>query len=157
MTRYIDAHRDRFGVEPICRALQVAPSSYYAAKRRRPCARARGDAELAPKVLRVWTANYQVYGARKVWEQLRREGELVGRDRVARLMRALGIAGAVRSKPRRTTMPDPTAARAPDLVQRRFAATGPNRLWVSDLERHEAWTNREEVQDLLRLAVAAVG
>jgi putative transposase len=74
VTRYIDAHRERFGVEPICRTLQVAPSSYYAAKRRQPAARAVGDAVLAPKVLQVWTDNYKVYGARKVWRQLHREG-----------------------------------------------------------------------------------
>jgi putative transposase len=89
VTRYIDAYRDRFGVEPICRALQVAPSSYYAARSRPPSARAVGDAELAPKILKVFNDNYRVYGARKLWKQLRREGELVGRDRVARLMRTL--------------------------------------------------------------------
>jgi putative transposase len=118
MTRYIDTYRDRFGVEPICRALQVAPSSSYAAKRRPPSARAVGDAELTPKILQVFNDNYRAYGARKLWKQLRREGELVGRDRVARLMGTLGIAGAVRGKPRRTTIPDPAAARAPDLVNR---------------------------------------
>jgi putative transposase len=132
MTRYIDTYRDRFGVEPICRALQVAPSSYYAARCRPPSARAVSDAELAPKILKVFNDNYQVYGARKLWKRLRREGELVGRDRVARLMRTLGIAGAVRGKPRRTTIPDPAAARAPDLVNRQFTATRPNQLWVSD-------------------------
>src|SRR5215216_5263816 len=132
MTRYIDTYRDRFGVEPICRALQVAPSSYYAARCRPLSARASSDAELAPKILKVFNDNYQVYGARKLWRQLRREGELVGRDRVARLMRTLGIAGAVRGKPRRTTIPDPAAARAPDLVDRQFTASRPNQLWVSD-------------------------
>jgi putative transposase len=85
-----------------------------------------------PKILKVFNDNYQVYGVRKLWRQLRREGELVGRDRVARLLRTLGIAGAVRSKPRRTTIPDPAAARAPDLVNRQFTATRPNQLWVSD-------------------------
>ena len=140
MTRYIDAHRDRFGVEPICRVLQVAPSSYYAAKRRQPSARALRDAELGPKVLRAWKENYQVYGARKVWKQLRREGVAVGRDRVARLMRSLGIAGAVRGKPRRTTVADPAATRAPDLVQRQFTATRPNRLWVSDFTYVATWS-----------------
>ena len=140
MTRYIDAHRERFGVEPICRTLQVAPSSYYAAKRRQPSARAVGDAVLAPKVLQVWTDNYKVYGARKVWRQLHREGMRVGRDRVARLMRGLGIAGAVRGKTRRTTIADPTAARAPDLVQRRFVATRPNQLWVSDFTYVASWS-----------------
>jgi putative transposase len=140
MTRYIDAHRDRFGVEPICRALQVAPSSYYAAKRRQPCARALSDAALAPKVLKVFNDNYQVYGARKLWRQLHRQGEAVGRDRVARLMRALGIAGAVRGKPRVTTIPDQAAARAPDLVNRQFTATRPNQLWVSDFTYVATWS-----------------
>jgi putative transposase len=140
MTRYIDTYRDRFGVEPICRALQVAPSSYYAARCRPPSARASSDAELAPKILRVFNDNYQVYGARKLWKQLRREGELVGRDRVARLMRTLGIAGAVRGKPRRTTIPDPAAARAPDLVNRQFTATRPNQLWVSDFTYVVTWS-----------------
>jgi putative transposase len=140
VTRYIDAYRDRFGVEPICRALQVAPSSYYAARSRPPSARAVGDAELAPKILKVFNDNYQVYGARKLWRQLRREGELVGRDRVARLMRTLGIAGAVRGKPRRTTIPDPAAARAPDLVNRQFTATRPNQLWVSDFTYLVSWS-----------------
>jgi putative transposase len=140
MTRYIDTYRDRFGVEPICRALQVAPSSYYAARCRPPSARASSDAELAPKILRVFNDNYQVYGARKLWKQLRREGELVGRDRVARLMRTLGIAGAVRGKPRRTTIPDPAAARAPDLVNRQFTATRPNQLWVSDFTYVATWS-----------------
>src|SRR5512132_760117 len=132
--------RDRFGVEPICRALQVAPSSYYAARCRPPSARASSDAELAPKILRVFNDNYQVYGTRKLWRQLRREGELVGRDRVARLMRTLGIAGAVRGRPRRTTIPDPAAARAPDLVNRQFTATRPNQLWVSDFTYVATWS-----------------
>jgi putative transposase len=140
MTRYIDIHRARFGVEPICRALQVAPSSYYAAKRRLPSARAVSDAALSPKVQRVWHDNYQVYGARKIWRQLHREGELVGRDRVARLMRSLGIAGVVRGKTRRTTVPDPAATRAPDLVQRQFTAIRPNQLWVSDFTYVASWS-----------------
>ena len=140
MTRYIDTYRDRFGVEPICHALQVAPSSYYAARCRPVSARASSDAELAPKILKVFNDNYQVYGARKLWRQLRREGELVGRDRVARLMGTLGIAGAVRGKPRRTTIPDPAAARAPDLVNRQFTATRPNQLWVSDFTYVASWS-----------------
>jgi putative transposase len=140
MTRYIDAYRDRFGVEPICWTLQVAPSSYYAARRRQPSARARSDAELGRKVLRVWADNYQVYGARKLWRQLQREGVRVGRDRVARLMRTLGIAGAVRGKTRRTTIADPTADRAADLVGRRFVATRPNQLWVSDFTYVATWS-----------------
>ena len=93
-----------------------------------------------PKILKVFNDNYQVYGARKLWKQLRREGELVGRDRVVRLMRTLGIAGAVRGKPRRTTIPDPAAARAPDLVNRQFTATRPNQLWVSDFTYVASWS-----------------
>ena len=88
----------------------------------------------------MFNDNYQVYGARKLWKQLRREGELVGRDRVARLMRTLGIAGTVRGKPRRTTIPDPAAARAPDLVNRQFTATRPNQLWVSDFTYVASWS-----------------
>jgi putative transposase len=140
MTRYIDEHRDRFGVEPICRALQVAPSTYYAAKRRPPSARAVRDAELAPKLQQVFDANYQVYGVRKLWRQLQRQGELVGRDRVVRLMRALGIAGVVRGKTKRTTISDPAAVRAPDLVNRQFTATRPNQLWVSDFTYVASWS-----------------
>jgi putative transposase len=140
MTRYINAHRDRFGVEPICRTLQVAPSSYYAAGSRQPSARARSDAELGPMILKVWTDNYRVYGARKLWRQLQREGVAVGRDRVARLMRTLDIAGVVRGKTRRTTIADPIADRAPDLVQRRFVATRPNQLWVSDFTYVATWS-----------------
>ena len=140
MTRYIDTHRDRFGVEPICRALQVAPSTYYAAKRRPPSARAVRDAQLAPKIQQVFDDNYQVYGVRKLWKQLCRDGELVGRDRVARLMRTLGIAGVVRGKPRRTTIGDPAAVRPPDLVNRQFTATRPNQLWVSDFTYVASWS-----------------
>ena len=105
MTRFIGAHRDRFGVQPICHTLQVAPSTYYAARSRPPSARALRDAELKVEIARVHKDNFEVYGARKVWRQLGREGIAVGRDRVARLMRELGIAGVVRGKPRRTTTP----------------------------------------------------
>ena len=140
MTRYIDAHRERFGVEPICRTLQVAPSSYYAAKRRQPSARAVGDAVLAPKVLQVWTDNYQVYGARKVWRQLHRARRAGGPGSGGPADARVGIAGAVRGKTRRTTIADPTAARAPDLVQRRFVATRPNQLWVSDFTYVASWS-----------------
>ena len=140
MTRYIDTHRDRFGVEPICRALQVAPSSYYAARRRPPSARAVRDAQLAPRIQQVFDDHYQVYGVRKLWKQPCRDGELVGRDRVARLMRTLGIAGVVRGKPRRTTIGDPAAVRAPDLVNRQFTATRPNQLWVSDFTYVASWS-----------------
>ena len=95
MTRYIDENRGRFGVEPICTTLQIAPSTYYAAKRRPPSARALSDATLKPELSRIHEDNFGVYGARKLWRQLLREGIRVGRDRVARLMRELGIAGVV--------------------------------------------------------------
>jgi putative transposase len=139
MTRYIDAHRDRFGVEPICRVLQVAPSTYYAAKARPPSARAVRDEQLKVEIKRVWDANFQVYGAEKIWRQLGREGIAVGRDRVARLMRTLGIRGVVRGKPRRTTIPDPAGQRPADLVNRQFTAPAPNRLWVADLTYVPTW------------------
>jgi transposase InsO family protein len=157
MTRFIDTHRDQFGVEPICRALQIAPSTYYAHTRRSPSARSLRDAELKVHIKRIWDANYQVYGARKLWRQLGREGIQTGRDRVARLMRQLGIRGVVRGGKRRTTIPALLEQRPADLVNRQFNAPAPNRLWVADLERHEARTDREEVQGLLRLAVAAAG
>lgn len=139
MTRFIDAHRDRFGVEPICRTLQVAPATYYAARSRPPSARALRDAELTVEIARVHKDNFEVYGVRKVWRQLGREGIAVGRDRVARLMRELGIAGVVRGKPRRTTTPAPTADRPADLVERDFTAPAPNRLWVADLTYVATW------------------
>jgi putative transposase len=134
MTRYIEAHRGRYGVEPICRTLGVAPSTYYAGRRRPPSARARRDDALCPEIARVHRENYSVYGADKVWAQLRREGLQVARCTVERLMRRLGLRGAVRGKPHRTTDPDPAAARAlPDLVERDFRAPAPNRLWVADI------------------------
>ena len=126
------------GVESICTALstaglQVAPSTYYAAKARGPSARAQRDAELRPALRELWEANYRVYGARKLWKAARRAGHDVGRDQVARLMRAEGIEGARRTKRVRTTRPEASAARHPDLVGRDFTATGPNELWVTDL------------------------
>jgi putative transposase len=139
MTRYIDAHRDRFGVEPICRVLQVAPSTYYAQRSRPPSARAVRDQQLKVEIRRVWDANYQVYGAEKIWRQLAREGIQVGRDRVARLMRQLGIRGVVRGGKRRTTTPAPAADRPADLVCRQFSAPAPNRLWVADLTYVATW------------------
>jgi putative transposase len=155
VSRYIDAHRDQFGVEPICRALQVAPSTYYAANRRPPSARAVRDADLTPRVRKVFDDNYQVYGVRKLWRQLQRQGERVGRDQVGRLMRTLGIAGVVRGMTRRTTIPDPAAVRATDLVNRQFVATRPNQLWVSDFERHEALPDRAVMEGHRRRPVAA--
>jgi putative transposase len=139
MTRFIHAHRDRFGIQPICRTLQVAPSSYYAARSRPPSARALRDAELKVEITRVHKDNFEVYGARKVWRQLGREGIAVGRDRVARLMGELGICGVVRGSKRRTTTPAEVDQRPADLVQRDFSAPAPNRLWVADLTYVATW------------------
>jgi putative transposase len=131
--RYIDTHRATFGVEPICRVLQVAPSSYYAARGRPPSPRATADAELSLDIARVHRDQFGVYGARKVWRQLWREGIEVGRDRVARLMRRLGLEGATRTRRTRTTLPAPVAQRPADLVERVFSAPAPDVLWVADL------------------------
>lgn len=130
---FIDAHRDRFGVEPICRALQFAPSTYWSAKRRAPSARSRRDERLKVKIARVHAENFGVYGAPKVWAQLNREGHRVARCTVERLMRDLGLRGVTRGKPRRTTVASPAAERPRDLVERRFSASAPNRLWVADI------------------------
>jgi putative transposase len=140
MIAFIDEHRAAYGVEPICAHLPIAPSTYYAARTRSPSARAVADAALAPEVLRVWKENYEVYGAEKVWRQLRREGFEVGRDRVARLMRTLAIAGVVRGKAKRTTVPAPTGERPTDLVRRDFTAPAPNRLWVADVTYVSTWS-----------------
>jgi putative transposase len=139
MTRYIEAHKESYGVKPICTVLQVAPSTYYAAKTRPPSARAQEDARLKPELLRVHTANHDAYGVRKMWRQLRRESIAVGRDRVARLMAELGLAGVVRGKAPRTTWPGAVSERPADLVQRRFTAVAPNRLWVADLTYVATW------------------
>jgi putative transposase len=136
---FIDTHRDQFGVEPICKALKIAPSTYYAHKRRPPSARAVSDAGLKVEIKRVWDDNFQVYGARKIWRQLGREGIAAGRDRVARLMRELGIHGVVRGTRRRTTTPAEPDQRPADLVNRQFTAPAPNRLWVADLTYVATW------------------
>jgi len=133
---FVDEHRDEFGVEFICRHLQVAPSTYYAAKHRQaePSARAKRDAVLLPILLTLWIANRKVYGVHKLWKAARRAGHDIGRDQVARLMRELGIEGVARLRKKVfTTRQDPDAARAPDLVNRNFKATTPNQLWVTDL------------------------
>ena len=140
MITYIDEHRSSFGVEPICRTLQVAPSSYYAAKIRPPSARAVRDDALGADISRIHAANYAVYGARKLWRQLRREGTLVGRDQVGRLMRGLGLSGAVRGKKVRTTIPSELAPRPADLVERVFSAAVPNRLWLADITYVSTWS-----------------
>jgi putative transposase len=133
---FVDEHRDIFGVEPICRALQVAPSTYRAAKRRQvaPSARAVRDAVMMPILLALWIANRKVYGAHKLWKAARRAGHDIGRDQVARLMRQLAIEGISRRRKKVfTTIADPDAIRAPDLVNRNFTAAAPNQLWVTDL------------------------
>jgi putative transposase len=135
---FIDAHRTResgglrWGVEPICETLQVAPSSYYDAKTRPSSARALRDAEGRPRLRALWERNYSVYGRRKLTKASRKAGLDVGRDQVARLMGAEGIRGASRAKKRYTTHADPAAVRAPDLLKRDFTATRPNEKWVAD-------------------------
>ena len=133
MTRYIEAHKDAYGVEPICQVLEVAPSTYYAAVARPPSPRQRRDAELKAEIERVHADNFGVYGIEKVWRQLHREGIDAGRERVARLMRELGLEGVVRGKTARTTILDELAERPTDLVDRKFTAMAPNRIWVADL------------------------
>ena len=133
---FIDEHRQEFGVEPVCSVLEMAPSTYYAAKKRAadPSARAKRDAVLMPILLALWMANRKVYGAHKLWKAARRAGHDIGRDQVARLMRELGIEGISRLRKKVfTTRQDPDALRAPDLVNRNFKATAPNELWVTDL------------------------
>jgi len=134
MVRYIDAHRDEFGVEPICRTLEMAPSTYYSAKSRPASARALRDAVMLQVLMVLWVANRKVYGAHKLWKAARRAGHGIGRDQVARLMRELAIEGVSRRRKRVfTTRQDPDALRAPDLVNRNFTADRPDALWVTDL------------------------
>jgi transposase InsO family protein len=144
MKAFIDDHRDVYGVEPICGVLPIAPSTYraHAARRNNPDlapAREKRDLVLAPAVRRVFEANFSVYGARKVWRQLRREGFDVARCTVERLMRSMGLQGAVRGKPVRTTVNDKAAPCPLDRVNRDFQAPAPNRLWVSDFTYVATW------------------
>ena len=137
MRAFVDEHRENFGVEPICKVLQVAPSGYrkHAAQRRdlsRRCRRALRDERLIPQVERVWQANLRVYGADKVWKQLHREGTHAARCTVERLMRRLGLQGVRRGKSVRTTVPDAAVPCPLDRVNRQFKADRPNQLWVSD-------------------------
>ncbi|WP_341668219.1 IS3 family transposase [Alcaligenes sp. SDU_A2] len=142
--RFIDEHRETYGVEPLCKVLQIAPSGYrrYAAQQRNPqllCARAKRDALLTPQIYRVWEQNMKVYGADKVWRQLHREQQEGARCTVERLMRRLGIQGARRGKSVRTTVPDTSAPCPLDHVNRQFKADRPNQLWVSDFTYVSTW------------------
>jgi putative transposase len=139
MIAFIGERKDAWGVEPICRHLPIAPATYYAARSRPPSVRAVADARLKDQILAVHRANYDVYGAEKIWKALRRQGVDVGGDGVARLIKDLGIYGAVGGKRPRTTKPAPQAERPADLVKRRFEAPAPNRLWVADLTYVSTW------------------
>jgi putative transposase len=144
LNAYIDQHRDTYGVEPICKVLQVAPSAYrrHAARQRNPelrSARAKRDEWLSPHIERVWQANMQVYGAQKVWKQMNRENIAVARCTVERLMRRLGLQGVRRGKTVRTTTPDTSAPCPLDRVNRQFKADRPNQLWVSDFTYVSTW------------------
>jgi putative transposase len=143
MIAFIDAHCETYGVEPICKVLPIAPSTYHAhaAQRADPgrrSARARHDDDLRVEIRRVFEENFQVYGVRKVWHQLGREGITVARCTVARLMRAMGLQGAVRGKKVRTPIRD-KAAPCPDRVNRQFQAPRPNALWVADFTYVATW------------------
>ena len=142
MTRYIDDHRQEFGVEPICRVLQFAPATYYAAASREPSQREVRDEFLKDEIQRIWNEHRCIYGADKVWAQLKREGVQAARCTVERLMRALAIRGVVRGKVVRTTWPGEAVQRPADLVDRQFRAEAPNRLWVCDItyiKTHSGW------------------
>ncbi len=139
MNRFIDEHRTRFGVEPVCRVLQVAPSSYYARRKRLPSERQVRDDGLKVQIRQVHAAQFGVYGVRKLWRQLQREGVVVARCTVERLMRSLSLHGVVRGRRHRTTIPDATTPRPADLVQRDFKAAAPNRLWVADITYVRTW------------------
>lgn len=145
--RFIDENRDVHGVEPICRTLKIAPSTYYShdARRRQPeiaSPRARSDAALRPEIQRVYDENFQVYGVRKVWLQLNREGFDVARCTVERLMKSMGLQGVSRGKPVKTTVSDKAAPCPLDRVNRQFWAPAPNRLWVSDFTYVSTWAGR---------------
>ena len=145
MIAFVEDHRAEYGIEPICKVLPIAPSTVYAHAARRAdpdkaSARSRRDAGLCKEIGRVWRENFQVYGVRKVWRQLGREGIAVARCTVARLMRSMGLQGAVRGKPLRTTVPGPAAACPRDRVNRQFQPPRPNALWVSDFTYVATWS-----------------
>ena len=137
---FINAHKERWGVEPICKEVQVAPSTYYAAIARQPAARQQRDHQLKVEIGRVHRDNFGVYGIEKVWRQLNREGIQVGRDRVHRLMRELDLEGVVRGKRTPITTMAIEVNRPDDLVERNFSAVAPNALWVADLTYVNAWS-----------------
>jgi transposase InsO family protein len=145
MIAFIDDHREAYGVEPICKMLPIAPSTYHdhAAKRRDPSklsTRAQRDFALKPEIARVFAENFEVYGARKVWRQMMREGHGVARCTVERLMAELGLQGVIRGKTVRTTVPDKAAPCPLDHVNRQFHAPAPNRLWLSDFTYVSTWS-----------------
>jgi transposase InsO family protein len=138
MVAFIDAHRDEYGVEPICAQLPIAPSTYYETKARhtdpeRLPPRTQRDGQLRPEIERLWRANRRVYGAKKVWKEMNRQAIEVARCTVARLMAGMGLRGVVRGRRVKTTIPALVAERPLDLVERNFTATRPNQLWVADL------------------------
>lgn len=144
MVRFIDAHREQYGVEPICAVLPIAPSTYFrqrlhAREPGRRSARAQRDDRLRPQIQRVWDEHFQVYGPRKVWRQLRREQVGVARCTVERLMKGLGLRGAVRGRAWTTTTRSAAVDHRPDLVARQFTAARPNQLWVSDFTYVATW------------------
>jgi transposase InsO family protein len=144
MIAFIDENRGEYGVEPICRTLPIAPSTYHAhdARRRAPESappRVRRDWALKPEIQRIFEENFEVYGQRKVWRQMKREGFEVARCTIARLMKTMGLRGVIRGKPHRTTIPDKAAPCPLDRVNRDFKAPAPNRLWVADFTYVATW------------------
>jgi putative transposase len=135
----IDHLREDFGVEPVCRVLDLCPGTYYGRKRRPPSARARRDGDLLEQIKQIHADNYSVYGARRVHQQLRRQGVSVARCTIERLMRAEGIEGVRRGSRTRTTTPDEAAPRPPDLVNRHFTADRPDQLWLADITYVRTW------------------
>ena len=160
IVEYIDAHKDEFGVEPICTTLteagvKIAPSTYYAARSRPPSARSVRDTHVTERIKEVHAENYSVYGVRKVHAALARQGGVEGRPvarcTVQRLMKAAGLRGISRAKSPRTTIPRPGPETRPDLVGRAFTASGPNRLWVADItyiKTHSGWVYASFVIDV---------
>ena len=145
MVSFLDAHRDEYGVEPICKQLPIAPSTYYECKARerdpeRMPARFKRDQVLCVEIRRIWDENFQVYGICKVWRQLKREGVQAARCTVERLMRDLGLEGVRRGKKCWTTLSDNALWRPIDRVNRNFVATRPNQLWVADITFVATWT-----------------